>query len=72
MDAQDLLDEYENDDRLARIQALRYDIEEHTGLELPDGRAEIERWLDNHRSVLTRKLREAAGENRPDGGQQEE
>lgn len=80
MTPEELLQEYEEDDRLARIQALRYDIREHAGLELPDGRAGIERWLETHRAVLTRKLREAAGayggegagENRPEGGQEGE
>lgn len=70
MSTKQLLDRWsENKDRLHWIQANRHEIEAATGVEVPKRLHEIEAWLDGHKPVVTRKLREAVdGE---DGGVEE-
>lgn len=66
--AQELYEEWtsgdENGMRAERVQVLRRDISEATGLSPPHRIGEIRPWLERLRSsgTLTRKLKEAAGE----------
>lgn len=66
MNAQDLLDEWKDGERPGmrpkRVQALRDDLAEATGLSIPHRVPEIEGWLETMRSagVITRKLQHAA------------
>lgn len=63
MKLQDLLDEWEDGStglRPARVQKLREDIEEHTGMVVPRRIPEIENWMQTMKGQVTRKLRAAA------------
>jgi len=60
MSTKQLLDRWsENNDRLQWVQANRHELEEAAGVTIPDRLHEIEDWLDGHKAVVTRKLREA-------------
>lgn len=64
MDAEDLLSEWTSGDssgiRPRRIQRIRDDLSEATGMPVPRRIPEIESWLDRMKSQVTRKLQEAA------------
>lgn len=58
----ELLEQWsENNDRLHWIQTHRSELQEATGLTIPDRLHELQNWLDGHKSVVTRQLREQAG-----------
>lgn len=48
--------------RPARVQALRTDLMEVTGIWLPHGHSEIEGYTERFRGQITRRLREAVAE----------
>ena len=62
-DAEALLEEWESGEstglRVARMQALRTDLMEVTGIWLPHRRSELEGYMERFRGQITRKLREA-------------
>lgn len=66
MNAQDLLDEWEDGEttgvRPARVKQIRDDLRRVTGMYVPRRTHEIEGWLDSMKGQVTRKLREAADE----------
>jgi hypothetical protein len=66
MTPEELLDEWESGEsnglRPKRIQVLRDDIEEFTGMSVPRRVSQIEGWAKALQSQITRKLRMAAGE----------
>ena len=66
MNAQDLLDEWEDGEttgvRPARVKQIRDDLSRVTGMYVPRRTHEIEGWLDSMKGQVTRKLREAADE----------
>jgi len=73
MDAEELYSEWtdgeQNGMRPKRVQVLRDDLAEATGMSIPHSVPELEGWMDTMTSsgVLTRKLREAAeGSDDPD------
>jgi hypothetical protein len=49
-----------NNDRLHWIQAHREELQTATGLTIPGRLHELDEWLDGHKGVVTRKLREQA------------
>lgn len=49
--------------RPARIQTLRDELQEATGMYVPRRTPEIESWLDRMQGTVTRKLKKAAGVN---------
>lgn len=63
MNAIDLLEEWEADEtglRTARVQALRSDLMDATGVYIPHRRSELEGYMTRMKGQITRKLREAA------------
>lgn len=62
MNADELREEWEDGGmRPQRVQSVREDLQDATGLVIPRGLPQIESWLERMRSsgVITRKLREA-------------
>jgi len=54
----DLLEQWEaNNHRLHWIQRHRDELQQATGLSIPYRLHELEAWLDGHKGVVTRKLR---------------
>lgn len=75
---QELYEEWQegeqNGMRPKRVQALRDDLAEATGMTIPHRVSQIEGWLDTMRSsgVITRKLRDAAEGSDDDPGDEED
>lgn len=66
MKASELLDEWKSGDssgmRPSRVQQVRDDLIEHTGMGVPRRLPEIESWMERMKGTVTQKLREAADE----------
>ena len=64
MDAQELYDEWTEGEssgvRPARVQQLRAELREYTGLYVPRSRADIDNWLPRMKGQITKKLRQAS------------
>jgi hypothetical protein len=63
MNLEDLIDEWEGGEetgvRPKRVQSLREDIYNHTGIMPPRRIGEIESWMGRMKGQVTRKLRQA-------------
>lgn len=66
MNTEELREEWESGDetgmRPARVQEVRSDLMDATGLPIPRRRVAIEGWLETMKPQVTRALREATGE----------
>jgi len=62
----------ENNDRLHWIQAHSEELEAATGVSIPDRLHELDEWLETHKGVVTRKLREQTESDDQDGDDESE